>query len=243
MAYGIIMSIVLVGAVGCIIGFFLSFASEKFKVKVDEREEAVLSVLPGNNCGGCGYPGCSGLAEAIAKGNAPVGQCPVGGPPVASKIAKIMGVDAGSSERMVAFVKCVGTCEKAKDKYEYSGAKDCSVVALVPGGGPKACSYGCLGFGSCVSACTFDAIHIVNGISVVDKEACKACGACIKACPRHLIDSCQTTSPRFRIRALLIAFPSSKTGIAETASRTEMASSSGWNVPGSIPNTVQSPGI
>ncbi len=188
MAYGIIMSIVLVGAVGCIIGFFLSFASEKFKVKVDEREEAVLAVLPGNNCGGCGYPGCSGLAEAIAKGDAPVGQCPVGGPPVASKIAKIMGVDAGSSERMVAFVKCAGTCEKAKDKYEYSGAKDCSVVALVPGGGPKACNYGCLGFGSCVSACAFDAIHIVNGISVVDKEACKACGACIKACPRHLIE-------------------------------------------------------
>lgn len=188
MAYGIIMSIVLVGAVGCIIGFFLSFASEKFKVKVDEREEKILSVLPGNNCGGCGYPGCSGLAEAIAKGNAPVGQCPVGGAPVASKIAGIMGVDAGNAERMVAFVKCQGTCEKAKDKYEYSGAKDCKVVALVPGGGPKACTYGCLGFGSCVSACSFDAIHIVNGISVVDKEACKGCSACVKACPRHLIE-------------------------------------------------------
>ena len=100
MAYGIIMSIVLVGAVGCIIGFFLSFASAKFKVKVDEREVAVLSVLPGNNCGGCGYPGCAGLAEAIAKGEAPVGQCPVGGSPVAAKIAEIMGVDAGSSERI-----------------------------------------------------------------------------------------------------------------------------------------------
>ncbi|MCR4842818.1 MAG: RnfABCDGE type electron transport complex subunit B [Eubacterium sp.] len=184
----VIISTVVVAGCGCVIGLFLSFASKKFEVEVDPKEEAVLEALPGNNCGGCGFPGCSGLAAAIAKGEAPVNQCPVGGEPVAEIISGIMGVSADAAEKKVAFVNCAGNCEKAKDKYEYHGIHDCAMVANVPGGGPKTCSYGCLGFGNCVKACPFDAIHIVNGIAHVDHEACKACGKCVDACPRHIID-------------------------------------------------------
>ena len=169
-------------------GFFLCFASEKFKVEVDEREEAIIGVLPGNNCGGCGYAGCSGLAAAIVKGEAEVSGCPVGGAPVAAKIGDIMGVAAGTQERQTAFVKCAGTCEKASLDYDYTGIQDCTMASMMQNGGAKGCNSGCLGFGSCVAACPFDAIHVVDGIAVVDKEACKACGKCIAACPKHLIE-------------------------------------------------------
>ncbi len=185
---GVVIATIVVGAVGCIIGFFLCFASEKFYVEVDPKEAAVLEELPGNNCGGCGYAGCSALAAAIAKGEAPVGQCPVGGEPVAEKIGAIMGVEAGDTVREVAFVRCSGNCEKAADKYEYDGVKDCVAAAAVPGSGAKACSYGCLGLGSCVKECPFDAIHIKDGIAYVDREACKACGKCVAICPRHMIE-------------------------------------------------------
>ena len=138
----IIIAAVIVGGVGLFIGFFLGVSGEKFKVEVDEREEAIVGVLPGNNCGGCGYAGCSGLAAAIVKGDAPVNGCPVGGAPVAAKVGEIMGVAAEEGTKQVAFVK----------------------------------------------ACPFDAIHVVDGIAKVDKEVCKACGKCIAACPKHLIE-------------------------------------------------------
>ena len=185
---GVIVAAVIVGCTGCLMGFFLCFASEKFKVEVDEREEAIIGVLPGNNCGGCGYAGCSGLAAAIVKGEAPVNGCPVGGAAVGAKVGEIMGVAAEDSVRQVAFVKCAGTCEKAGKDYEYAGVEDCQAMAFVPGGGPKSCNYGCMGFGSCVKACPFDAIHIVDGIAKVDPEACKACGKCVSTCPKHLIE-------------------------------------------------------
>ncbi len=184
----ILAATLVVAAVGLLIGLFLGVAGIKFKVETDEREEAVLAALPGNNCGGCGYPGCSGLAAAIAKGEAPAGGCPVGGEPVAAKIAEIMGLEAGESVRQVAFVKCHGDCQKAKTDYEYVGTKDCRMASFAPGGGPKSCNAGCMGFGTCVSVCPFDAIHVIGGVAVVDKEACKACGKCIAACPKHLIE-------------------------------------------------------
>lgn len=184
---GILIAMAIVGAVGLFIGLFLGIAGIKFKVDVDEREEKVLEALPGNNCGGCGYAGCSGLAAAIAKGEAPVNACPVGGEPVGEQIAQIMGVEAEKGEKMVAFVACQGTCEKARFDYEYQGIEDCQMLSFVPNGGPKSCDYGCLGYGSCVKACPFDAIHIVNGVAVVDKDACKACGKCVAVCPKHLI--------------------------------------------------------
>jgi ferredoxin len=107
--------------------------------------------------------------------------------PLPDEIATIMGVEAQAASKKVAFVHCKGDCNKAKTDYKYYGVEDCSMVAFVPGGGPKTCNYGCLGYGNCVKACPFDAIHIVDGIAVVDKEACKACGKCVAACPKNLI--------------------------------------------------------
>lgn len=185
---GIILAACIVGGTGLFIGVFLGVAGKKFAVEVDEKEAAILESLPGSNCGGCGYAGCAALAEAIAKGEAPVNQCPVGGAPVGEKIAVIMGQEVGESVRKVAFVKCAGTCDKAKQSYEYTGIEDCSMVNMMQNNGPKSCSYGCLGMGSCVKACPFDAIHVVDGIAVVDKEACKACGKCVAACPKGLIE-------------------------------------------------------
>ena len=184
----ILIAVAVVAGVGIIIGVLLGVAGEKFKVPVDEKAVMVRELLPGNNCGGCGYPGCSGLAAAIAKGEAPVNACPVGGEAVGKVIAGIMGQEVVESARMAAFVKCTGTCEKTKDNYNYTGVEDCEMMAFIPGGGSKACNYGCMGFGSCVKACPFDAIHIVNGVAVVDREACKACGKCIAKCPHHLIE-------------------------------------------------------
>ena len=184
---GIIVAAFVVGLVGIFVGLFLGVAGLKFKVEVDEKEEAVLEALPGNNCGGCGFAGCSGLAAAIAKGEAAVNACPVGGEPVGNKIAAIMGVEAEASEKMVAFVHCQGDCEKAGQDYDYSGVEDCRMMSFVPAGGPKSCNSGCMGYGSCVKACPFDAIHVVNGVAVVDREKCKACGKCIAVCPKNLI--------------------------------------------------------
>ena len=184
----IILAAVVVGGIGLVIAILLGIASEKFKVPVNEKEVAVRAELPGNNCGGCGYAGCDGLAKAIANGEAAVGACPVGGPSAAEKIGAIMGVEAGDFVKQVAFVKCAGTCEKASNKYEYTGQMSCVEAMNVPGEGPKGCSFGCMGFGSCVKACPFDAIHIVNGVAVVDRDACKACGKCIAKCPHHLIE-------------------------------------------------------
>jgi len=185
---GIIIAAVVVGGVGLFVAIFLGIAAIKFHVDVDEREEGVLAVLPGYNCGGCGFAGCSGLAAAIAKGEAPVDGCSAGGEPVAKAVADIMGVKVTESERMVAFVKCAGDCDKTKVDYEYSGVEDCAMLAFVPGGGPKSCNYGCLGHGACVKSCPFDAIHTVNGVAVVDRQACKACGKCVEACPKNLIE-------------------------------------------------------
>lgn len=184
---GIITAAVVVGLVGIFVGLFLGVAGIKFKVEVDEKEEAVLAALPGNNCGGCGYAGCSGLAAAITKGEAPVNGCPVGGEAVGNKIAEIMGVAAENSVRKVAFVHCQGDCDKAKVDYEYTGINDCRMMGFVPGGGPKSCNSGCLGYGTCAQVCPFGAISVVNGVAVVDKEKCKACGKCVEVCPKHLI--------------------------------------------------------
>lgn len=184
---GVLLAVAVVGGVGLFIGLFLGIAAIKFKVEVDEREEAVLAALPGNNCGGCGFPGCSGLAAAIAKGEAAVNACPVGGETVGKVIAGIMGVEAGESVRMRAYVACQGDCDKAKIDYDYSGIEDCRMLSFVPNGGAKSCDYGCLGYGSCVKVCPFDAIHVENGVALVDKDKCKACGKCVEVCPKHLI--------------------------------------------------------
>ena len=195
----IIFSIILLAVLGILIGLLLGIAGKAFAVEVDERVVKVRECLPGNNCGGCGYPGCDGLADAIVAGTAPVNGCPVGGAPVAAEIGKIMGVDAGATVKKVAFVKCAGTCEKAKDKYQYVGIADCRAAAAIPGAGGKACGSGCLGLGSCVDACQFDAIHVgEGGIAVVDREKCVACGKCVDTCPKNLIELIPYASEKFK---------------------------------------------
>ena len=174
-AKGVIVAAAVIGVTGLLIGLLLGFAAKAFAVPVDEKEIAVREFLPGNNCGGCGY-------------EAPVNACPVGGAAVADKIGGVMGVESGDSVKMVAFVKCAGTCDKAGIKANYYGIADCKRAAAIPGRGDKACSFGCLGFGSCVAACQFDAIHVENGIAVVNKEKCVACGKCIEECPNGLIE-------------------------------------------------------
>lgn len=184
----ILLAAAIVGGTGLILGLFLGLADKKFKVETDEKVAQIRAELPGNNCGGCGYAGCDAAAAAIAAGEAKVSACPVGGAPVAARIAAILGKEAGEEIRKVAFVKCSGTCGKTHTNFDYYGVKDCSMMAFVPGGGPKSCDYGCLGYGSCVAACQFDAIHVIDGVAVVDREACKGCGACISKCPQRLIE-------------------------------------------------------
>lgn len=177
-----------VGGIGLIIGLLLGLAAKKFKVEVDETEELVRMCLPGNNCGGCGYAGCDSLAEAIAQGKAEVNACPVCSKEAIDKIADIMGKESLDNNRRVAFVKCAGTCDKAKSNFHYYGIKDCRQAASLPGNGEKTCAYGCIGYGSCVEACMFDAIDVKDGIATVDKLKCVACGKCVEACPNHLIE-------------------------------------------------------
>ena len=159
---GIIIAAVVVSCTGLLLGLFLGVMGKKFYVEVDQKEIDVRAELPGNNCGGCGYAGCDALAKAIAAGEAPANACPVGGAPVAAKIGAIMGEEVGESVRMTAFVKCAGDCDKAKENYVYSGAMDCTAMNVVPNGGSKACTYGCMGYGSCVKACPFDPRHLIE---------------------------------------------------------------------------------
>lgn len=184
----IIIAAAVVGGVGILIGIFLGVSAEKFKVEVDEKEIKVREALPGNNCGGCGFAGCDALAKAIAAGEAKVNACPVGGEPVAVAIAAILGVEAEEGQRLTAYVKCSGTCDKTKEMYTYSGVETCEAMMYMQNTGKKVCTFGCMGYGSCVKACEFDAIHIVDGIAVVDEEKCKACGKCVATCPKHLIE-------------------------------------------------------
>ncbi len=181
----IIAAVAVVGGCGLIFGILLSVASFVFKVEKDERAERITEVLPGANCGACGYAGCGAYADAVIEG-APVNKCSVGKKAVADKIAEIMGVAAGEVEEMVAFVGCGGDCAHAKNKYEYEGEQSC-VHAAKLAGGAKACPSGCLGLGTCVGTCPFGAISVHDGVAVVDPDKCTSCGKCIKACPKKLI--------------------------------------------------------
>ena len=178
----IIYAVAVLGVLGGVFGAVLAFAAKIFYVEQDERIDQILAVLPGANCGGCGYAGCSNCASEIVAGNAKVNACPVGGADAAAKIGAIMGIEAGAGERMVAHVNCCGGDKNAKKKYNYDGLKSCDAANKVAGT-PMACPNACLGYGSCVAACKFDAIHVVDGVAVVDTDKCVACGACAAACP------------------------------------------------------------
>lgn len=182
----ILYAVLVLGILGGIFGALLAFASKIFYVEQDECIDKIIAVLPGANCGGCGYAGCSNCASEIVAGNAKITACPVGGAACHEQIAQIMGVEAGSSEKMVAHVNCCGG-EQAVKKYQYDGLKTCDAANKVAGT-PMACPSACLGYGSCVAACKFDAIHVIDGKAVVDMDKCVACGACAAACPKHLIE-------------------------------------------------------
>ena len=168
------------------LGLILAYAKKIFNVEADERIELIENVLPAANCAGCGYASCKSLAEAIVKGEAKTNACHVGDNNMCSEIAQIMGLQILESERYRAQVMCSGTNDLAKQKYEYDGIKDC-VDANRLAGGSKSCSNGCLGLGTCIKNCKFDAIKIINGVAAVDYDKCTACGACVSACPKRII--------------------------------------------------------
>ncbi len=171
---------------GLIFGALLGIASRVFAVKEDERIPKITEALPGANCGGCGFAGCSAYAAALCKGGVRTNMCPVGGEAVAEKISEILGVKNEVKEKMVARVLCNGNPSIAVQKYYFDGPRDCHSAARL-GGGEKMCAYGCLGFGSCVKVCKFDAMKIKNGVAYVDIEKCVACGACAEQCPKKII--------------------------------------------------------
>lgn len=183
----IFTAVIVLGIMGAVFGIILAVASKVFYVPVDEKVEKIQSVLPGANCGACGFPGCSGLAAAIARGEAPTNGCAVGGADVAAMVADIMGGDALDSERQIATVLCQGNCNLSKSKYKYEGVKD-GMNEIVFFGGHKACPSACIGCENCVRACKFDAIHVIDDVAVVDRDKCVGCSACVKACPKNVIE-------------------------------------------------------
>ncbi len=182
----ILRAFIPLGICGFVLGALLGVAGKAFHVKVDRRIEEVLKHLPGANCGACGYAGCAAYAEAIVNDGAPANLCSVSDTETANKIAKIMGVASSEVVKMRAQVMCSGTQELARHKFQYHGLMDCVSVSRI-GGGDKECPYGCLGYGTCVKTCPFNAIKIENGVAVVEYEKCVGCGLCAKACPKHII--------------------------------------------------------
>ena len=198
----ILIAVISLGAIGLVAAVILYAASKKFAVYEDPRIAQVSEVLPQANCGGCGYPGCSGFAAACVKAGSLEGKlCPVGGQPTMEKVAAILGLEAAASEPKVAVVRCNGTCANRPKLTQYDGVRSCVVANSTYGGetgctfgclggGETGCTFGCLGCGDCVSACTFGAIKMnpETGLPEVDESKCTACGACAKACPRSIIE-------------------------------------------------------
>jgi len=165
--------------------YVLGWANVAFHVEVDPRIEAINEALPGANCGGCGYVGCNEYAEAVVAGDAPVDKCTVGGSSCAAALADILGVEIEQSWPQRPIVHCGATYEQRLGRNDYKGEQTCTAANLVAG--VQGCTYGCLGFGDCENVCEFDAIHVVDGLAVVDYRHCVGCGACERICPRHVI--------------------------------------------------------
>jgi len=185
-----VLIIILAAATMLVLAVFMAYvlgwANETFHVDVDPRVEQVTEALPGANCGGCGFVGCSEYAEAVVAGKAPPDRCPVGGTACAAEIAEILGLDLGEALPYRPAVHCSATLEDRLQRHEYrEGERTCAAANLVSG--VQGCTYGCLGLGDCERACNYDAVAIVDGLAVIDYEKCIGCGACARACPRHVI--------------------------------------------------------
>ena len=183
----IIIAVGIVCLISLVVGVVLGIAEKVFHVEIDEKEIAVRELLPGSNCGACGYAGCDSCAKAIVSSETSVNACPVGGSAVAEKIASIMGAEYEDMVKLVAYVKCDANCEK-KNEYNYFGVKNCEYLSNMPGSSPYACKYGCLGLGSCADVCPENAISIVDNKAVVHEEKCISCGKCVDICPHNLIE-------------------------------------------------------
>lgn len=182
----ILAAVLTVGGLGLVFGCLLAYAYSVFYVPQDERIDKINEILPGANCGACGYAGCSAYAAALVSDNAPVNACAVGKTAVAQAIADILGKNAGDTAELTAHILCSGDCDSAPKKYHYAGVPDCISLSRLSGG-DKECSYGCLGLGTCVSVCKFGALSIKSGIASVDIEKCTGCGVCLKHCPKKVI--------------------------------------------------------
>ncbi|MHC4861001.1 MAG: RnfABCDGE type electron transport complex subunit B [Planctomycetota bacterium] len=181
-------AIISLGALGLAFGLVLALASRVFHVDVDPRIEQVEEALPGAQCGACGQPGCAPYAEAVVAGEMEPNLCIPGGASVARAVAGILGVAVGEVTPMVAVTRCKGGQREAMQRAEYDGIQDCNAAVLVAGG-PKGCVYGCLGFGTCVKACPFDAMGMSdNGLPVVFEDKCTGCGSCVAPCPRGIME-------------------------------------------------------
>ena len=183
---GIVLAVLLVGGIGLIAGVGLAIASIVMAVPRDEKADAVEELLPGANCGACGYSGCAGYAAALAKGEAKPGQCSPGGKEVADKVAALLGVAGGDVEYKTALVHCMGSYDNTTDKMIYQGQKSCAAAAQIFGGVGR-CPYGCMGLGDCAAVCEYGAITVCNGVACIDPAKCRGCSKCVAACPKHLI--------------------------------------------------------
>lgn len=212
----IVITIISLCAIGIASAMILYLVAQKFKVEEDPRIDIVESLLPGANCGGCGYPGCRGLAEAAVKACTMEGiSCPVGGSSTMSQIAAALGREVSAEAPKIAVVKCNGNCTNRPRTSKYTGARSCAIEHSLYIG-DTACAFGCLGCGDCVDACPFDAIHMnaETLLPVVD-DKCVACGACVKACPRNIIEL-RNKGPKDR-RIFVSCVNKDKGGVARKA--------------------------
>ncbi len=183
----ILLAVLLVSGIGLIAGLGLAIASKVMAVPVDEKAEQITEVLPGANCGACGFSGCAGYASALSGGKtAATNMCAPGGSDVAAKVAEIMGVSASAVVPTAAVVLCQGNSVNSQDKMNYKGVKSCRMASQLYGGA-KECTYGCLGLGDCMDACEYDAIHICDGVARISPIACHSCKKCVTTCPKGII--------------------------------------------------------